>query len=121
ETGVLAAASGGGFILTELKGQATAYNADGTLNYVQDINGNRVTASYVNRKLTRLTHSSGQFLALTYNQAGLVSSVTDSAGRVTTYAYDAANQNLVSVTEFDGRTTVYTYDTGTNPTLAHSL
>ena len=44
--GTLAALSGGGYTLTEQDGQVTAYNADGTLDYVQDTNGNRITAGY---------------------------------------------------------------------------
>ena len=91
------------------------------LNYVQDTNGNRITASYTNGLLTRLTHSSGQFLTLAYNAAGLVSTITDSAGRTTTYHYDPTNQYLTSVVDFDGQTTSYTYDTGTNPATAHAL
>src|SRR5262249_20238384 len=79
--GTLAALPGGGYTLTELNGQVTAYNADGTLNYIQDTNGNRITAGYTNGLLTSLTHSSGQALTLAYNAAGLVSRVTDSAGR----------------------------------------
>ena len=113
--------SGGGYTLTELDGQVTAYNADGSLAYVQDTNGNRITAGYTGGLLTSLTHSSGQSLTLAYNAAGLVSTITDSAGRTTTYNYDPTNQYLTSVVDFDGRTTSYTYDTGSNPTTAHAL
>ena len=119
--GTLAARSGGGYTLTELDGQVTAYNADGSLAYVQDTNGNRITAGYTGGLLTSLTHSSGQSLTLAYNAAGLVSTITDSAGRTTTYNYDPTNQYLTSVVDFDGRTTSYTYDTGSNPATAHAL
>ncbi|MGP0064160.1 MAG: SdrD B-like domain-containing protein, partial [Isosphaeraceae bacterium] len=50
--GTLEALVGGGFTLTETDGQVTAYNPDGTLNYVQDTNGNRITASYTDGLLT---------------------------------------------------------------------
>ena len=119
--GTLAALPDGGYTLTELDGQVTAYNPDGTLNYVQDTNGDRITAGYTDGLLTSLTDSSGQFLTLAYNAAGLVSSVTDSDGRTTTYSYDPTNQYLLSATTFDGETTSYTYDTGSNPTTAHAL
>ncbi len=119
--GTLVALAGGGYTLTELDGQATAYNLDGSLNYVQDADGNRITAGYSGSLLMSLTHSSGQSLALTYNAAGLVSTITDSAGRTTTYNYDPTNQYLTSVVDFDGRTTSYTYNTGSNPTTAHAL
>jgi YD repeat-containing protein len=119
--GTLAALSGGGCTLTELNGNETAYNADGSLNFVQDVNGNRITASYTTGLLTRLTDSSGQNLILTYNTAGLLGTITDSAGRTTTYNYDPSNQYLTSVADFDGQTTSYSYDMGTSPATAHSL
>ena len=119
--GTLAKLTNGGYTLTELSGEVTAYNPDGTLNYAQDTNGNRITAGYTNGLLTRLTHSSGQFLAITYNGGGLISSITDSAGRTTTYNYDPANQYLMSVVDFDGQTTAFTYDLGSNTATAHAL
>jgi len=47
------------------------------LDYVQDTNGNRVSATYTGSQLTRLTHSSGVFLTIAYNAADRISSVTD--------------------------------------------
>ena len=119
--GTLTDRPGGGYHLTELNGRITEYNADGSLAFVEDANRNRITAGYTVALLTSLTHTSGQSLILTYNAAGLVSSITDSAGRTTTYAYDPTDEYLMSVTTFDGRTTGYTYDTGTDPTTAHAL
>ena len=49
----------GGYLLTEADGTATDYNANGTLNYIQDTNGNRITAGYTSGRLTSLTASSG--------------------------------------------------------------
>ena len=103
--------SGGGYTLTEVDGTVTAYNANGSLNYVQDTDGNRITADWTGSLLTSLTASSGQYLALSYNAAGLVSLITDSTGRTTTYAYDPSNQYLLSVTDFNGQTTTYSYET----------
>ena len=40
DTGTLTALSGGGYQLSESDGSLTAFNANGTLNYVQDSNGN---------------------------------------------------------------------------------
>ncbi len=119
--GTLAALSGGGFTLTEVDGLVTAYNPNGSLNYVQDTDGNRITASWTGSLLTSLTASSGQSLTLTYNSAGLVSSITDSTGRTTTYSYDPSNQYLVSVTDFNGQTTGYSYDTTSGSQALNSL
>ncbi len=103
-------ATGGAFQLQELDGAITAFNSDGTLNYVQDRNGNRITATYTSGLLTRLTHSNGAFLTLTYT-SGLLTQVQDSAGRTSTYTYDAAGQHLLTYTDKYGQTS-YTYVTG---------
>ena len=68
--GVLTATGNGTFTLTEQDGTVTAYNADGTLNYVEDTDGNTITAGYTNGLLTSLTASSGQSLTIAYNSAG---------------------------------------------------
>jgi RHS repeat-associated protein len=119
--GILAALPGGGYTLTETGGQITAYNSDGTLNYIQDANGNRITTGYTGGLLTSLTHSSGASLTIAYNAAGLISSITDSDGRATAYHYDAGNQYLIAVVSSDGQATAYTYDTGTYPVTARAL
>ena len=80
DTGTLTSDGNGGYLLTEADGTATDYNANGTLNYIQDTNGNRITAGYTSGRLTSLTASSGQSIDIAYNAAGLISSVTDSAG-----------------------------------------
>ena len=80
DTGTLTADGHGGYLLTEADGTATDYNANGTLNYIQDTNGNRITAGYTSGQLTSLTASSGQSIIIAYNAAGLISTVTDSAG-----------------------------------------
>ncbi len=110
DTGTLTTDGQGGYLLTEADGTATDYNPNGTLNYIEDTNGNRITAGYTGSQLTSLTASSGQFLNIGYNTAGLISLVTDSAGRTTTYRYDAQNLHLISVTGYNGQTTSYTYE-----------
>ncbi len=122
--GILTALEGGGYELTELDGQISVYDVDGTngtLRYIQDSNGNRITAGYNDGRLTTLTSSGGQQLTLAYNAAGLVSSITDSYGRATTFHYDPNNEYLMSAVAFGGQTTAYTYDMGTDPTTAHAL
>ena len=85
DTGTLTADGHGGYLLTEADGTDTDYNANGTLNYIQDTDGNRITAGYTSGQLTSLTASSGQSFTIGYNAAGLISTVTDSQGRITTY------------------------------------
>ena len=44
--GILTEGTGGTFTLQETDGQIEAFNANGTLDYIQDTNGNRITAGY---------------------------------------------------------------------------
>ena len=87
----------------------------GQVDYVQDTNGNRITAGYTGGLLTSLTHSDGQSLQIAYNAAGRIVQVTDPFGRRTVFSYDASNQHLMSVQEADGSTYAYTYDHGNQP------
>ena len=83
--GVLTELSPDVYQLTETDGSSTVFNANGTLNYVQDSNGNRITASYnTSGLLAQLTASNGEYLTLTYTN-GLLTKVTDSTGETTTY------------------------------------
>ncbi len=88
---------------------------------MQDTDGNRITAGYTGGQLTSLTASSGQYIDIAYNAAGLISSITDSAGRTTTYNYDPTNTYLISVNGFNGQTTNYTYDTTSGDAAQNAL
>jgi len=117
--GVLTALSGGGYQLTETDGSSTVFNANGTLGYLQDSNGNRITATYTSGLLSRLTASNGEYLALSYT-SGLLTEVTDSTGEVSTYAYDSTGQYLLSYTDEFG-TTSYSYVTGQGAASQNAL
>src|SRR5262249_22301255 len=98
---------GGVFVFREPDGLVTLFRSDGRVDYVEDPNGNRTTATWTGTQLTRLTHSAGQFLQLTYN-AGRIASLTDQAGRTVVYTYDPSGEHLLSVRGIDGQTTRYT-------------
>jgi YD repeat-containing protein len=112
----------GGYVLTESNGIITDFNPDGTLNYMQDTDGNRITAAYTQgnlitpgggggpvRELASLTASSGLFLHFSYNGYNEIASITDSSGRITRYNYGLDGLYLLSVNGFSGQTTNYTY------------
>lgn len=103
----------------ETDGSRMVFRADGKLDFVEDLNANRITAAYSGALLTSLTHSSGQSLTLNYS-GGLLQSVTDPFGRVTTYAYDGA-QNLASATYYGTNTVSYAYVTGQGAAREHAL
>ena len=49
--------------------------------------------------------------SLSYNTSGYLTSITDQAGRTTTYTYNSTSQ-LTTVTHEDGKTVNYTYSAG---------
>ena len=110
----------GAYHLQQPDGTLIVFNADGTLNYEQDNNGNRITASYSGGRLTSLTNSEGKSLTIAYNSQGLISSVTDPAGQVSSYTYDPTGQYLLTYTDAIGATD-YSYVTGQSPAQNNSL
>jgi len=110
----------GAYTLRDKQGTVYVFQPDGLLSYEQDTNGNRITATYNDGQLAKLTDSDGQSFAFTYNAEGFISQLTDEAGRITTYTYDSTNDELVSVTGPDG-TTSYAYDNGSNIETLHAL
>ena len=58
----------GAFQLREATGEIIGFRADGLLDFLQDSNGNRITAAYTGTQLTSLTHANGAALTL----AGIV-------------------------------------------------
>jgi len=117
----LTAVGGGAFTLREKDGLLFAFRPDGNLDYVEDTNGNRVTAGYTAGRLTGLTHSSGQSLQISYNAAGRIERVADYFGRETLYTYDPADEHLLSVRSPDGQTTLYAYHSGGGLATKHAL
>lgn len=85
------------------------FNADGFLVYVEDANRFRTTLNYTGDRVTGLTTVDGT-LTLAYNNQGRITSLTDQAGRTSTYTYDSSGQLLLSETDARG-TTTYTYNT----------
>ncbi len=126
DAGVLQKVAGGAWEVTETSGQKLRFRADRTFEYVQDINDNRITATFTATRLSSLTHSSGASVAIAYNGAGRISSVksfasvSDVIGRTTTYTYDLTNSYLMTAISPSG-TITYTYDTGTNLSRKHAL
>jgi RHS repeat-associated protein len=98
----------GVYTLRETDGSLTVFNPNGSLNYTEDTNHNKITANYTNGLLTSLVDSTGDTVSFAYNAQGRVPHVTDPVGRVTAYSYDATGKLLMSVADETG-TTMYTY------------
>ncbi len=106
---------------TTMDGTDTRFLENGQLAFIQDPNGNRVTATYDGQgRLTTLNHSSGGSIQLTYNQHGTIASLADSEGRSTSYAYDASGEHLTSYTNAFG-THRYTYVSDQGLQREHAL
>jgi hypothetical protein len=56
----LTAEAGGAFTVQDIAGTAVGFRSDGKLDYMEDTNGDRITAGYADDLLATLTHSSGQ-------------------------------------------------------------
>lgn len=90
--------------LRERDGTLISFRADGQLDYVENVNGYRVTAGYTNAHLTNLTASNGDKLTFSYNAQGRISAVTDQTGQTATYTYDSTGQFLKGITDQRGTT-----------------
>lgn len=111
----LTKAIGGGFQLDEGNGTITSYRAgDGLIEYVQDANGNRITAGRdgAGRLLTLTENVSNHATTFAYNAQGRIASTTDSVGRVTTYGYDTGGEHLTTISTSRGVTSLTYTPTG---------
>ena len=107
--------TGSVYRLEEEDGTVTVFLPDGSLNYVEDTNGNRVTASYTNNLLTGLTSTSGDSLTFDYNSQGRIVRASNQSGQEVTYGYDVTGELLTRLTTPTG-TTEYSYDSNFNVT-----
>jgi RHS repeat-associated protein len=99
----------GGYTFRMRNTTTYTFNAYGRLVAEQDRNGVVTSLAYNTRgQLTTVTDASGRTITFVYNATGLVSQVTNPVGQHITYAY--TNYELVSVTDPAGRVTRYAYD-----------
>ncbi|MCX6693073.1 MAG: DUF6531 domain-containing protein, partial [Methanomicrobiales archaeon] len=98
-------------VLTMRGGSTFEFGTNQKLSSYADINGNQVMLSYSGEQLTGIQHSDGDQFILNYGLNGRIISLTDQAGKVTTYSYNPDNSFLTSVTRSSGEVTTYSYDT----------
>jgi len=98
------------FQLREKDGAIYGFRTDLRLDYIDDINGNRISAIYdSDDRLIELQHSCSDSFDFEYNEHDCISRLIDHIGRVTEYQYDEAGDILMNVTTPDGRVTNYGY------------
>jgi YD repeat-containing protein len=111
-----------GYVLFESDGSIWSFNMDGLLTGIEEGWGrNRLTLTYSGGQLTRIQHSNGQSLSISYDGHGRIASVTDPAGQTTAYGYDPNGELLQSVTLPGGRTTTYAYIPATGSAADYAL
>ncbi|MCL2392869.1 MAG: DUF6531 domain-containing protein, partial [Oscillospiraceae bacterium] len=114
-------ATGVGWVMTDRSRTRYYFNSAGNIIEIVPLNGERVsffytgnqltevrnrggslTFSYVNERIATVTAIPGfRSISFEYDAFGNLISVTDYAGRITTYGYDASNR-LVSMTDTNG-------------------
>ena len=96
----------------ELRHKATLlvelFDAQGRLVGQRDRNGNRVTLTYSDDRLTSVTNASGRVVTFDYNSDGSITAIHAPEDKTLVYAY--SDGDLTSVTDARGNTTTYAYN-----------
>lgn len=90
--------------LTMPDGRAFVIHQQQGLQSITDLNGNQLMVGP-----NGIVHSSGRGIAFTRDGLSRITSITDPAGNVMTYAYDASG-DLVASADREEKTTTYEYD-----------
>jgi len=108
--------SGNNRIITDSQGNKKYFNSNGQLFKIEDNNGNTQTYTFSGNKITQITDGAGRVAILSYNPYNQLVSITDPAGRSTsfTYASTSASANLTSITYPNGKTTSFLYTTNSH-------
>ncbi|CAG7624851.1 RHS repeat protein [Actinacidiphila bryophytorum] len=105
---ILSAVSGG-FTVTALDHSTRTFDTAGRLTAVKDSDGSGLSLGYASGVLSSITDAAGRTASLTVDSAtGRLTAVTLQDGRSVGYAYTGGQ--LTSVTGMDGGVTKYTYD-----------
>ena len=106
-----------GFELHKKGGIIWRFNEDLFIKEIEDINGNKITFTYSNDLLYRVTNDAGNYITFYYDQYNMIDKITDNFGRTWDYNRDA-NYDLVEIVkpELDGNglniKNTYTYEEG---------
>ncbi len=108
--------------LTEADGSKLFFRVDGKFDHVLDRNGNRLNANYTGNRLTSFVDpATGVTTSFVYNAQGRITQVTNPNGDVTTLAYDASGEHLLTITDPILGTRALTYNTGIGGPREHSI
>jgi YD repeat-containing protein len=85
------------YLRTSRDGVVSAFNPQGELVSVHDRQNNYTVYAYANGRLSTITDPAGKVTTFAYDAAGKLASITDPAGRASTFVVNAAG-DLVSIT-----------------------
>ncbi len=105
------------FKLKDKGGNQLTFSEYGTLLYIEDNNGNKITLSYIEGKLKKITDGAGRVTNLNVDGNGKLTSIVDPSNKKTSFEYDISNR-LIKITYPDGKYTSYSYDGRNNLTSA---
>ena len=107
-TDVIFSKTSSGYSIKNKDQSKTEFDKKGKLTGMYDRYGNKISVTYSDGKISRLTDAVGRFLKFTYNGSGLLKTVEDSSGRSVSYEYNSKKQ-LTSVTDVMGNKTTFEY------------
>lgn len=99
------------YVMSDDKGNQKKFSTGGYLLEIIDSNSNKVTITYSNNRITKVTDGAGKVITFNYTD-NYLTGITDPAGRTTTFnfAFDSSGNNtgyLRSISYPDGKSTTF--------------
>ncbi len=99
------------YVMSDDKGNQKKFSSGGYLLEIIDSNSNKVTITYSNNRITKVTDGAGKVITFSYT-GNYLTGITDPAGRTTTFnfAFDSSGNNtgyLRSISYPDGKSTTF--------------
>ncbi len=109
----------GSFYLREKGGTIYHFLSNLKFDFIEDRNGNRITATYNGDHLDKLTHSSGSSFEMQYDDNGFLSKLIDHANRETKYTIESLSPlaiiNFLIISNLPPSLETYVLKNVTNP------
>jgi RHS repeat-associated protein len=113
--------AGDGASLNRLDGTLMHFRADGMRDYIDVLNGNRLTFLYDGSRLAGWTNNLDNAIRFIYNAQGRVTAISNELGQATSLTYDSQAEHLVGIRTPDGLNWSFTYTNAPGTALAHAI